>query len=438
MKQTKSEAMYIKACEVIPGGVNSPVRAFKSVGMSPIFVKEAKGAYLTDVDDNHYIDYICSWGPLILGHSSDVALHDMGVALSKGTTYGLPTEIETTLAKAIVDAVPSMEMVRMVSSGTEATMSAIRLARAYTGKDKIIKFEGCYHGHQDGLLIQAGSGALTGGVPTSAGVPASILEDTLVANFNDIESVRTIIEQFGQHIGAVIVEPIPGNMGLIEQKDHFLHDLRALTKEHGILLIFDEVISGFRIGLGGAGAYYDIEPDLTCLGKIIGGGMPVGAYGGKREIMKMIAPQGSVYQAGTLSGNPIAMHMGLNVLTYLQKNPEVYTTLESLAIQLEQGFTKNLRELAIEDVTVNRIGGMVCQFFAKGPITTYQEVMKSDVKQYAHYFKAMLEQGILLPPAQYECMFLSTAHTPKDIEETVACHYRAMKKVKAIKIVKTV
>lgn len=430
MDRTQSEKMYQEACQVIPGGVNSPVRAFLAVDMTPIFIEKAEGSKIIDVDGHEYIDYICSWGPLILGHSSKIALEGVAESLIKGTTYGMPTEIETSVAQLVVEALPSMEMVRMVSSGTEATMSALRLARAYTKKDKIIKFEGCYHGHNDGLLVKSGSGTLTSGIPTSEGIPASIVEDTLVATFNDIDSVKELVKSYKNQIAAIIVEPIPGNMGLIAEKNNFLKELRVLTLREGIVLIFDEVISGFRIGFGGAQVLYGIEPDLTCLGKIIGGGMPVGAYGGKKELMEMIAPSGGVYQAGTLSGNPIAMKMGLNVLSYLKEHRESYDRLEHIAKAIEKGFLDNIRQLEMQSVTINRIGGMLCQFFAKGPIETYEQVMRADTQQYAVYFKAMLEQGILLPPAQYECLFISLAHTEADIEQTVQCHYHAMKQVK--------
>lgn len=429
MKFEKSKQYYEQACDYIPGGVNSPVRAFGSVGRTPIFIDYAKRARIVDVDGQTYLDFVCSWGPLILGHASEIASEGIQEAIERGTTYGMPTNIETKLAKLIVETT-SIDKVRMVSSGTEATMSALRLARGYTKRDKIIKFQGCYHGHSDGLLVKSGSGALTGGVPTSEGVPVSTTSTTLVAEFNDIDSVKALIEANKDEIAAVIIEPIPGNMGLVKAKKGFLEMLRTLTKQEGIVLIFDEVISGYRMGLSGASGYYGIEPDMICLGKIIGGGMPVGAYGGKEEIMSCIAPLGGVYQAGTLSGNPVAMRMGLNVLTHLKEHPEVYDHLETLAIQLEEGILKNLTDLNIEHVSVNRIGGITCQFFAKGPIESYEQVMTSDTTQYAYYFNEMLEQGILLPPAQYECLFLSAAHSKADIEEFLSCHYNAMKKVK--------
>jgi len=428
-QREKSKEYYKQAIEVIPGGVNSPVRSFGGVHLTPIFAKEAKGARLIDVDEQTYIDYICSWGPLILGHASDVTMTGVVEVLKGGTTFGLPTQIETEMAKLIIKALPSIEMVRMVNSGTEATMSALRLARAYTKKDKIIKFEGCYHGHSDGLLVKSGSGTLTEGIPTSEGISQTVIQDTLVATFNDIESVKKLVEEHKNQIAAVLIEPIPGNMGLIVEKDNFLYKLRELTEEEGIILIFDEVISGFRIGYGGAQELYGIEADLTCLGKIIGGGLPVGAYGGKKEIMSMVAPSGNVYQAGTLSGNPLALRMGYNTLEFLKVHPEVYIHLDRLAGKLEIGFNKNIKALGMQDVTVNRLGGMVCQFFARAPIDSYEKVMTSDTNKYAVYFKVMLEQGILLPPAQYECMFLSYAHTDEDIEETLKCHFKAMKKV---------
>ena len=430
MSYEQSNRLYSEAKEYIPGGVNSPVRAFGSVGRTPIFVKEAKGCTLVDMDDNNYIDYVCSWGPLILGHSSAIASQGIAEAIEKGTTYGMPTVVETELAKMIVHHIDPIEMVRMVSSGTEATMSALRLARGYTGRDKIMKFEGCYHGHSDGLLVKSGSGTLTGGLPTSEGVPASVVNDTLVGIFNNLNSVKNLISDNPYSIAAMIVEPIPGNMGLIEAEPGFLEGLRTLATENVILVIFDEVISGFRIKYGGAGTYYGIEPDLVCLGNIIGGGMPVGAYGGRKNIMTKIAPLGGVYQAGTLSGNPIAMRMGLNVLNHLWENPGIYDQLTSLAVKLEEGFNQNLEKLAIKGVTINRVESMLCQFFANGPITTYKQVMASDTEQYGAYFSHMLDLGVLLPPAQYECMFLSTAHTNEVIERTIGCHYEAMKRVK--------
>ena len=430
MNHSKSKELFIEAKKYIPGGVNSPVRAFTSVGREPVFVTEGIGSKLTDVDGNTYVDYICSWGPLILGHNSKIASEGIEKVLNHGTTFGMPTEIELKVARLMVENIKPLEKVRMVSSGTEATMSALRLARGYTRKNKIIKFEGCYHGHSDSLLVKSGSGTLTGGVPTSEGVPKEIIANTLVAKFNDIESVRALIEANPLDIAGIIIEPIPGNMGLIEAKDGFLHELRSICTKEELVLIFDEVISGFRIDFEGACGYYDIEADLVCYGKIIGGGMPVGAYGGKKEIMDMVAPLGGVYQAGTLSGNPIAMHMGFNVLNYLLHNKQIYDQLTNIAMRLEHGFKENLQKLKIENVSINRVGGMLCQFFVKGPVSSYDKVMKSNTKQYLVYFNEMLNQNVLIPPAQYECMFLSTEHTDEDISHTINAHYLAMKKVK--------
>ena len=430
--RNQSKNLHARAIKQIPGGVNSPVRAFGSVNSHPIYAKSGKGSKLLDVDGNQYIDYICSWGPLILGHSSPIALKGIDQVIKEGTTFGLPTQVELDLAEVILEALPMMDQVRMVNSGTEATMSALRLARGYTGRDKIIKFEGCYHGHSDGLLIQSGSGTLTSGVPTSLGVTQGVLQDTFVAEFNQLESVEKYFQAYPEDIAAIIVEPIPGNMGLIEANPGFLQGLRQLCDRYESVLIFDEVISGFRIAYGGATVYYNVEPDLICLGKIIGGGMPVGAYAGKKPLMDCIAPMGGVYQAGTLSGNPVAMTMGLNVLTYLKEHPEIYKQLEETARALEEGFKENLRSLNLRDVTINRVGGMLCQFFTEGPVKSYEQVMQSDTKAYAKYFSEMLQQDILLPPAQFECMFLSTAHTKEDITKTIQAHKHAMRIVKEI------
>lgn len=429
MDHELSKKLYEEAIQYIPGGVNSPVRAFQSVGMTPVFALKGDGAILEDVDHNKYIDYVCSWGPLILGHNSEVAKTGLLEVLETGTTFGLPTKVEIDLAKEIVEAYKPVELVRMVSSGTEATMSAIRAARGFTGKNKIIKFEGCYHGHSDGLLVKSGSGTLTSGIPTSEGVPSGITGETLISRFNDLEHVRQLFKDHSD-IAAIIVEPIPGNMGLIEATEGFLKGLRHLCNDNQAILIFDEVITGFRIAYAGASGYYDIEPDMVCLGKIIGGGMPVAAYGGKKEIMEKVAPLGGVYQAGTLSGNPLAMTMGLNVVRYLKEHPEVYHRIESAAKRLETGFCDNFDRLSITNVTVNRVGGMICQFFTEGPVETYEKVMASDTEKYSEYFRCMLEEGILLPPAQYECMFLSSAHNEKLIEQTIEAHYKSMQRVK--------
>jgi glutamate-1-semialdehyde-2,1-aminomutase len=432
VRYERSELLYEESIKYLPGGVNSPVRAFYSVDMPPIFAVRGEGAKIQDEDGNVYIDYVCSWGPLILGHSSKVSLDGVFEVINAGTTFGMPTAIEIELAKEIVNAYKPMELVRMVNSGTEATMSAIRVARGYTGRDKIMKFEGCYHGHSDGLLVKSGSGTLTSGVPTSEGVPQGIIDNTLVSEFNNLEHVRMLFQSLEGEIAAIIVEPIPGNMGLVEAHPGFLQGLRELCNQYGSLLIFDEVISGFRIAYSGAQDYYKVEPDMVCLGKIIGGGMPVGAYGGRKEIMEKVAPLGGVYQAGTLSGNPLAMKMGLNVIRHLKENPEIYKELETKARMLEDGFNKNLQSLDIRNVTINRVGSMLCQFFTSGPVDSYKAVMMSNTEQYAQYFRNMLQEGILLPPAQYECMFLSTEHSEELLSDTIRAHYRSMKKVKEL------
>ena len=426
MNREKSEKLFIEAEKYIPGGVNSPVRAFKSVEMPPVFIDHGKGAKIYDVDGNEYTDYICSWGPLILGHASPVYFEGIQEALQKGTSFGAPTAIEVEVAKLITEAYPSMEMVRMVSSGTEATMSALRVARGYTGRDKIIKFEGCYHGHADGLLVKSGSGTLTFGVPTSSGVTPGTAKDTLVATYNDIASVKALFAENPGEIAAVIVEPVAGNMGVVPPDLDFMKELRAITEAEGTVLIYDEVITGFRLAYGGAQEVLDIKPDMTTLGKIIGGGMPVGAYGGRRDIMETVAPLGGVYQAGTLSGNPIAMKMGLNTLTYLRDHPKVYTEMEENAKLLEAGFKANIEKTGVKAQMV-RFKGMTCCFFTDQPIDGYAAVMTSDTKAYTKYFKSMLDAGNLMPPAQFEGIFLSAAHTKVDIEKTIADHYQALK-----------
>lgn len=413
----KSEEAYKIANESIPGGVNSPVRAFKAVGEHPIFVKSGKGSYVYDVDGNQLIDFIGSWGPLILGHAHEQIQIAMSEAIRKGTTFGMPTEIETEMAEKIINLVPSIEKVRMVSSGTEATMSALRLARGYTGKNKIIKFEGCYHGHADHLLIKAGSGALTFGQPSSPGVPNKIAEETLVAEFNNIESVKRLIET-NNDIAAVIVEPFAGNMGLILPKEGFLEQLREITKQNGIILIFDEVISGFRASLGGAQKLLNIMPDLTCLGKIIGGGLPVGAFGGRKDIMDCISPAGNIYQAGTLSGNPLAMAAGLATLNILEKD-DPYIQLDKMMKKLAEGLRILANKYKIP-VSINQKGSLLTVFFTDGIVETYKDVQNSNTTMFAKFFQSMLKQGIHLPPSQFECWFLSTAHTDEDIEKTLA------------------
>lgn len=426
MNHTKSAALFEEAIKYIPGGVNSPVRAFKSVGIDPIFIEKAHGSKITDVDGNEYIDYICSWGPLILGHSNEVMTEGIAEAIAKGTSYGVPTGIEVEMAKLIVEAYGCIDQVRMVNSGTEATMSALRVARGYTGRNKILKFEGCYHGHSDALLVKSGSGTITYGVPTSPGVPADVVKDTLVARYNDIEGLKEVFAENPDSIAAVIVEPIGGNMGVVPADKAFLEALREITKAHGTVLIFDEVITGFRIAYGSAREYFGIEPDMVCFGKIIGGGLPVGAYGGKREIMEMVSPVGPVYQAGTLSGNPLAMFMGKKQLEYLRDHQQVYRDLEQKAIYLEEGIRNNLQKLGL-NYTINRAGSLVCLFFTESKVTNFEEAMTCDTESFNRYFKAMLDQGILIGPAQYEAMFLSTAHTKEDLDRTIEAMYHALK-----------
>lgn len=423
-----SKKMYAEAVELIPGGVNSPVRAFQAVGDFPIFVKEGHGAHIIDVDDNEYVDYICSWGPLILGHRPAAVTEALKKGLETGTTFGIPTEIETEMARFICEHVPSIEMVRMVSSGTEATMSALRLARAYTGREKIMKFEGCYHGHADHLLIKAGSGALTLGVPSTPGVPESIAGNTLNAKYNDLASVEELFVQYDGEIAAIIVEPIAGNMGLVPPKAGFLQGLRDLCDKYGAILIFDEVISGFRASLGGAQELYGITPDLTCLGKIIGGGLPVGAYGGKKEIMRMVAPAGPVYQAGTLSGNPLAMAAGLAALHELT-DKNIYGKLEHLGSMLAQGLKEAADEAQVP-VSINFLGSLLTVFFTDSVVECYQQSQSSNTARFKVFYQAMLAQGFYLPPSQFECWFISAAHSEEDIRATIAAAKIAFQEVK--------
>ncbi|MHB1126275.1 MAG: glutamate-1-semialdehyde 2,1-aminomutase [Bacillota bacterium] len=423
----QSERLFEEARQFIPGGVNSPVRAFKSVGMNPPFIERGEGAKIYDVEGNEYIDYVASWGPLILGHRHPMVVAALHRCLDEtGTSFGAPTQLETDMAKIVVDAVPSIEMVRMVNSGTEATMSALRLARGYTQRNKILKFEGCYHGHADHLLIKAGSGALTLGVPTSPGVPENIASNTLTAPFNDLGTLREIFATYGDDIAAVIIEPVAGNMGCVPPLPGYLEGIRLLTRENGTLLILDEVMTGFRVAYGGAQALYGIKPDLTCLGKIIGGGLPVGAYGGKREIMEMISPSGPIYQAGTLSGNPMAMTAGLATLQALNK-PGVYEVLEQKSARLAQGLEEAARA-AGADVVFNRVGAMFSVFFTSQPVVDYATAITSDTGRFAVYFRSMLEQGIYLAPSQFEAGFMSLAHTDTDLEKTVEAAFKAFKK----------
>ncbi len=427
MQFTKSIEAFKKAQELIPGGVNSPVRAFKSVKLNPLFISKGKGAHITDIDGNQFIDFVASWGPLIFGHAHDTILAAINEAAQKGTSYGAPTEYETEMAALIVEMVPSIEKVRMVNSGTEATMSAIRLARGYTKRECILKFAGNYHGHGDSFLIKAGSGAITLGLPDSPGVTSSTAKDTLIAEYNNLDSVRALFQEKGGEIAAIIVEPVAGNMGVVPPAKGFLEGLREIATQYGALLIFDEVITGFRLAKGGAQEYYNVMPDLTTLGKIIGGGLPVGAYGGRKEIMDMLAPIGPVYQAGTLSGNPLAMSAGIAMLKLIKNTPDFYTELERKASILEKGILNNMQLAGVKGL-INRVGSMMTFFFTKEKqITSFEEAMKSDSDTYARYFKLSLESGIYLAPSQYECLFISYAHSNKDIETIIAANLQALK-----------
>lgn len=421
-KFDRSIDAYNEAVNLMPGGVNSPVRAFKSVGMSPIFMDEGKGSKLRDIDGNEYIDYVLSWGPLILGHADDRVVEKLHEVVSKGTSFGAPTTLENELAQLVMDRVPSIEMIRMVNSGTEATMSVLRLARGYTGRDLILKFEGNYHGHGDSLLIKAGSGVATLGLPDSPGVPESVAKNTITVPYNDSDSVRLAFEQYGDQIAAVIVEPVSGNMGVVPPQGTFLQDLREMTEENGALLIFDEVMTGFRVDYYSAQGHFDVRPDLTCLGKVIGGGLPVGAYGGKREIMEHIAPTGNIYQAGTLSGNPLAMTAGYATLSALNKAD--YDAMNKMIDTLVKGYREAAEENNIP-LQINRAGSMVGVFFTEEPVINYETAQTSNLEQFTKYYQGMIEEGIFLPPSQFEGLFLSTAHTEEDIDATV----RAIKKV---------
>ncbi|MBR5510118.1 MAG: glutamate-1-semialdehyde 2,1-aminomutase [Lachnospiraceae bacterium] len=424
---TGSETLYEKAVIHIPGGVNSPVRAFGSVGMTPRFIASAEGAYLTDVDGNRYLDYVGSWGPMILGHANPLVLEKVEEACRKGLSFGAATEAEVEMAELICSMVPSVEMIRMVNSGTEAVMSAIRAARGYTGRNKIIKFEGCYHGHCDAMLVKAGSGVMTAGVPDSAGVPSGGTQDTLLAVYNDISSVENLFDIWGKEIAAVIIEPAAANMGVVPPKEGFLQRLRDLCTENESVLIFDEVITGFRLGRAGAQEYYGIQADLTTYGKIIGGGMPVGAYGGKREIMEVVAPVGSVYQAGTLSGNPVAMAAGMAQLTYLNEHPEVYEELSCLGEMLYGGMKKMCQELSLP-CQVHTVGSLGCMFFTEQAVQDYTSARTSNTEQFCRYFRYMLEQGIYAAPSQFEAMFLSAAHTKENVQYTLDTMHKYFEK----------
>jgi len=422
-----SNLLFERANKCIPGGVNSPVRAGKSVGIDPPFIARAEGAMLWDADGNKYIDYVCSWGPMILGHSHPEVVQALEESIRLGTSYGAPTEREVEMAELIVEMVPSIQMVRMVNSGTEATMSALRLARGFTGREKIIKFDGCYHGHADSLLVSAGSGVATLGIPGSPGVPQDLARQTISLPFNDLEPVDKAFQKFGPEIAAVIVEPIPGNMGVIVPQQDFLDGLSQITREHGSLLIFDEVISGFRVAPGGAQELLGIMPDLTCLGKIIGGGLPVGAFGGRKDIMSKMAPEGDIYQAGTLSGNPLAMAAGLTTLRILKKG-EIYKELEKKASMLFTGLEGAARAAGIPSV-INRIGSMGTLFFTPKPVTDFETAKTSDQDMFKKYYKEMLKAGIYLAPSPFEASFVSTAHSQDMIQKTIACAKKAFQNI---------
>ncbi|MBS4030833.1 MAG: glutamate-1-semialdehyde 2,1-aminomutase [Clostridiales bacterium] len=419
----RSKKLFAEAKEVMPGGVNSPVRAFKSVGMDPIFVAKAKGSRIIDVDGKEYIDYVASWGPMILGHAHPKIVAAIQKAAEKGTSFGAPTEIETEMAKLVIDAVPSIEMVRMVNSGTEAVMGALRLARGFTGRDKIVKFIGCYHGHGDSLLIKAGSGVTTLGLPDSPGVTKGTAQDTLTVNYNDLEAVKELFEKMGEEIAAVIVEPIAGNMGLAIPKEGFLEGLRDVTTKYGALLIFDEVMTGFRVAYGGAQERYNIMPDLTTLGKIIGGGLPVGAYGGRKDIMEHIAPAGPIYQAGTLSGNPLAMAAGREMLLALQVR-NVYEKLENMSAELAQDLKKLADKHSVE-TTFKRVGSMSCIYFTAEDVYDFPTATTSNLPRFRTYFKTLLENGVYIAPSQYEAGFVSLAHTIADLDKTLSAADKA-------------
>ncbi|MCO4095682.1 glutamate-1-semialdehyde 2,1-aminomutase [Macrococcoides canis] len=423
MNYSKSKQAFSEAVNLMPGGVNSPVRAFKSVDMDPIFMERGKGSKIYDIDGNEYIDYVLSWGPLILGHANDTVTGALNKAVLNGTSFGAPTELENKMAELVIDRVPSIEMVRMVSSGTEATLAALRLARGFTGKNKILKFIGCYHGHSDSLLIKAGSGVATLGLPDSPGVPKGTAENTITVHYNDLDAVKAAFERFGDDIAAVIVEPVAGNMGVVPPVDGFLEGLREITSEHDALLIFDEVMTGFRVGYNCAQGYFGVTPDLTCLGKVIGGGLPVGAFGGRRDIMEQIAPSGPVYQAGTLSGNPLAMTGGFYTLSQL--TPDSYDYFNHLGDMLEQGLTEVFSKHNVP-ITINRAGSMIGFFLNAEKVTNFEIASRSDLKLFAAMYKEMANNGVFLPPSQFEGMFLSTEHTEEDIQKTIDAFDKAL------------
>ena len=428
MKRTRSESLFQTAQQYIPGGVNSPVRAFKAVGGNPLFIVKGKGARITDADGNEFIDYVASWGPLIFGHAHPQIVEAVSQQAQLGTSFGAPTELEIELAQKVAEAVPSIETVRLVSSGTEATLSALRLARGFTGRDKIVKFEGCYHGHGDSLLVKAGSGVLSLGLPDCPGIVNDLAKKTLTLPYNDINAVEELFSSLGKEIACLIVEPIAGNMGVVPPQPGFLEVLRKVTAKSGTLLIFDEVITGFRVAFGGAQKLYGVSPDLTCLGKIIGGGLPVGAYGGKKEIMDHIAPTGAVYQAGTLSGNPLAVTAGIEMLNLLSQ-PGVYDDLEKMSERLCHGFKENVKQAGVT-ATFTRVGSMFSMFFTDQEIVSFESVKTSDTHLFKRYFNAMLEEGIYIAPSQFEAGFMSAVHTDEDIDATLAAQGRALKKAR--------
>ena len=419
--------MFHKALRLIPGGVNSPVRAFRAVGGNPLFIEKAKGSRIYDVDGNSYIDYVLSWGPMILGHAHPAVVKALKAAVSRGTSYGAPTALEIELAELVLKIYPSMDKVRMVNSGTEATMSAIRAARGFTGRDRIIKFDGCYHGHADGLLVKAGSGAATFGLPDSPGVPKSYARNTITLPYNDVPALKKMIEAEWRSIACVIIEPVVGNIGCVLPKQGFLEALRRLTRKHGIVLIFDEVMTGFRVSFGGAQAYYGIKPDMTCLGKVIGGGLPVGAYGGKKEIMSMISPEGPVYQAGTLSGNPLAMTAGIVTIRELSK-PGVYSLLEKKSGMLEKALVEAAKRAGVK-IRFYRAGSMFCTYFTDTEVYDYKTAKTADTEKFSRFFSQMIERGINIAPSQFEAGFMSLAHTEKDIDNTAKAVFEALRKI---------
>jgi glutamate-1-semialdehyde 2,1-aminomutase len=424
---TKSDALFARAQRVIPGGVNSPVRAFRAVGRGPLFIREAAGSNIADVDGNTYTDYVGSWGPMILGHAHPAVMEAIREAAARGTSFGAPTEIEIELAEEIISAYPSIQSVRLVSSGTEATMSALRLARGFTGRDRVLKFEGCYHGHSDSLLVKAGSGLATFATPDSAGVPADFARNTIVISYNDVDALKQTFQEQGSEIACVIVEPVAGNMGCVPPREGFLEALREVTSTSGSLLIFDEVITGFRLAYGGAEQLYSVTPDLTCLGKVIGGGLPVGAFGGRADVMERLAPLGPVYQAGTLSGNPLAVTAGLTMLRLLKKFSP-YEELENRSARLCEGLRQAAAEAGISS-TINRVGSMMTAFFTDGEVRDWPGAKRSNTDRYARFFRAMLEEGIYLAPSQFECAFVSLAHTDEVIDRTIDAARVAMRAV---------